>query len=753
MGMFGSMVHLKPDCGTIVFIGVLVFVLLFDGAFYVLESYCKRNEFKGLLEKLSKEFMIMGFISFGTYIGFEANNFSNNEWFDAFHFAHLVVLFVALSFMVQALLLVWMVHSRSRSLRRYAATPSELLFDQYDKLSESPSTLKHFLFHCGPVILPWPALRENIEYKIVQGYFIHSFNLPPEFNFAQYITKVLKHYMISLADVRPINWLILCILVAVNYGRIKILDTEESGGISCTHHDFEPDSHRHDECVTYYLEFSFFCEMMIVLFNVILVIISEIYMQRLLNKVVEWEVGLEKEEILDKKKQEEAVLVQMHDLYSSWDYFNSSSPSPQPGSGSQQHNNSPAPRIDENHGHAEAHRPAQSPKISNTIVKSLADVDFRSMDQETSGRERRNSVGSDAGSVIDMYSSRLRGSGEYSFLSSHASAAAEHRLMYLRCLYRIWQTEASHHEELAHRSSIVDSTTTKPRSNSVSSLENLKTRYRSGSVSSVNAKSLFAKASSVKSQTANSKKKLKRSYSVEFFDFMTIVPPGPVAANAPVALSTNDVPSMEVAPSDTNKESWRMRFFKTWHRFSSKLQSIFSERADDELGEDVRGVAMPSKRFSLVRWVWRALMFHHGDPPRKTKLADASIAAKHDELSSIFFFGRSLAYYHAVEFSMLMQCVDLSLWATNLFYIANKDSKQWQVLLTVPIIVNFVLLRQVLYLACILKSVTTLDVKISSGICEQALEERNVTHRLRKTIRSLLHSLDLEKKDWQTFLR
>jgi hypothetical protein len=52
-----------------------------------------------------------------------------------------------------------------------------------------------------------------------------------------------------------------------------------------------------------------------------------------------------------------------------------------------------------------------------------------------------------------------------------------------------------------------------------------------------------------------------------------------------------------------------------------------------------------------------------------------------------------------------------------------------------------------------LKATTSLDTDVSDAICEMAIDERNVTQRLRKTIRNKLASLDLEDEDmWEPFL-
>ena len=62
---FGSIILLEATEGTYMFIALLMFLLIFKAGLHILELYCDRNGFNELLENLYREFMIMGFISFG----------------------------------------------------------------------------------------------------------------------------------------------------------------------------------------------------------------------------------------------------------------------------------------------------------------------------------------------------------------------------------------------------------------------------------------------------------------------------------------------------------------------------------------------------------------------------------------------------------------------------------------------------------------------------------------------------------------
>lgn len=66
MGFFGQILLLDALDGSYFFIALLFFLLIFKAGLHIMELYCDKNGFKELLENLYREFMLMGFISFGT---------------------------------------------------------------------------------------------------------------------------------------------------------------------------------------------------------------------------------------------------------------------------------------------------------------------------------------------------------------------------------------------------------------------------------------------------------------------------------------------------------------------------------------------------------------------------------------------------------------------------------------------------------------------------------------------------------------
>jgi hypothetical protein len=90
-------------------------------------------------------------------------------------------------------------------LLRFSLISSDELLKDYHNLITS-NDMRSLLFRFGPLSVSIPELREKIENRILKDFFIRTFNLPEEFNFAMYTCGALKSYVISLSELRPLNW-------------------------------------------------------------------------------------------------------------------------------------------------------------------------------------------------------------------------------------------------------------------------------------------------------------------------------------------------------------------------------------------------------------------------------------------------------------------------------------------------------------------------------------------------------------------
>uniref|UniRef100_A0A7S3GNE7 EF-hand domain-containing protein n=1 Tax=Spumella elongata TaxID=89044 RepID=A0A7S3GNE7_9STRA len=154
---------------------------------------------------------------------------------------------------------------------------------------------------------------------------------------------------------------------------------------------------------------------------------------------------------------------------------------------------------------------------------------------------------------------------------------------------------------------------------------------------------------------------------------------------------------------------------------------------------------------SLYHRMVNALLGHHIG--HEEAEIDADIADLQEDFTHIFLFRSAEFYYFTVEFCLLAQCVYLALWATNFVFIANDSYYPvlWNIALLVPVPINFLLSKQIIFTSVMLKSIVTLDKYVADKICEEAVDERNVKHRVRKVIRTALRTLEIPRDTWQQF--
>jgi hypothetical protein len=192
MTIFGIISQLRSFEGTLTFIGFLLFLVLLEWTFGFLEHAAEIRDMKELFEKLEKELMMMGIISFAVFIFDTASpSTKDGALFLSFEMTHMIVLFMALAFIFQA---VFLVSYASVSGKRYLTamrTASTDLLKQYKKLKNNRK--KWWWFHHGFSFLPaYPGFRTNIEFRIIERLFIYQHKLSHDFNFAHYVNALFK---------------------------------------------------------------------------------------------------------------------------------------------------------------------------------------------------------------------------------------------------------------------------------------------------------------------------------------------------------------------------------------------------------------------------------------------------------------------------------------------------------------------------------------------------------------------------------
>lgn len=130
----------------------------------------------------------------------------------------------------------------------------------------------------------------------------------------------------------------------------------------------------------------------------------------------------------------------------------------------------------------------------------------------------------------------------------------------------------------------------------------------------------------------------------------------------------------------------------------------------------------------------------------------------------IYFWDNPRMYQLSVESTLLLQCFYVSLWISNLIVLGTEyinethgDEKAiniaWTVILSLPIVLNFFMLRDILYLSCTLQAVSVLNLEDSGAICQERLESEQLVEKFRSLLRNKLYELGVPKASRRTFLQ
>eukprot|EP01038_Epipyxis_sp_PR26KG_P005998 gene5998-8260_t len=906
MAIFGSIGTLKHESATIVFIAVMIFLVLVEGSLHLAEQACSKRGYRGLIKKLYREFMIMGFISFAIFI-FSASSFfsKQSQWFLAFEFAHIVILFVGITFLIQSVLLIFLVSSRNKILLKHDNNSSEILLVEYIDLSREDGIMK-WLFSYGPITIPIPELREKIEYKILQEFFIRKYNLPTEFKFANYMCKVLKNYVIALVEVRPISWLCLSVLTVFNYMRIKFVDVVYQAKIcnavydnhhssnaysSTSSHNILIDetipsfsnsdtnindiirylassstssSYSRNVCPEYTLRVTMIYVIVLCLYLFGVLIASEIYMRRLIDQVLEEEDDLERIEEAEgkyratrRRTMTEGVLSPIISLESSKDseptsskvvknpnsvsaFFRPVDDESKPQPTERIRNSSVSLELENNY----------SQKARGRLTKRISNYGMRHLhsSRNIASDENDDSIPIEE---LESYLSVGKHSSATTAAVEQFGASYKRKYLYIKCLERLSNVEFDHLEHEARRMSVDYSD--RPDLNNMKTTGGILPMWMTSSATEIRSK-----IPSVLRQSRNE----VNNQSSDKFNEISVEQPVNKGRRQSFLQSVNwnmSTPNISLGQSTTNisqpnspsrnvnfeshvknnsiifnqleplsptgkRNSAQTTFPPTSNKrssgggdntfnnlfgnyFSNNYQTVEnSSQTRSQNFTRILSIRPPHHRRSTANSVRhlsnddrkKSVQYFEIDSPEEKKKKesndsnylidkikiisnfllkitfsmlsallsrsssqhkqphDEEDAKIHAEFLSIFLFKKTGIYYFTVELGLLLQCLYIAIWITNLIEIALSSYRQvgWLVALSLPILINFFLLKHIIFNSCMLKSIVTLDSYIAGKICEEATEERNLKHKLRKKIKDAVKSLGfVDTQDMMDYLQ
>jgi len=216
--VFGLGSSLNTTLTTYCLIGIVIFTIAFESFTHHAEHKLKGTPYVEMLAKVYKEMMIMGFISFGIFMAVQAGGVGHGETLVSFEFAHIVIFFAALIFVLTALVFIFFSSRLKILYERSASTTADHLLGEYALARHSPWFHKMHWFGGSS------KLRDMMEFKMVHLHFQMVYDLPNDFNFASYMQECLDHYILDLIEVDPSTWVFFLVLALLNLGVDKLMD-------------------------------------------------------------------------------------------------------------------------------------------------------------------------------------------------------------------------------------------------------------------------------------------------------------------------------------------------------------------------------------------------------------------------------------------------------------------------------------------------------------------------------------------------
>lgn len=152
-----------------------------------LEEFAVDAGYEDLLRKLYKEMMMMGYLSFGIFLAFNAAGVKHDQQYLAFEFSHITTFFMTIFFVIRACLFVRYTRTAKNYFKDADDYDIEILMNRYQSIQTSPYSVEAVLYKYFPVI---SILRMRIEYQILKAHFFKNFKLiSSEFRFVNYLSK------------------------------------------------------------------------------------------------------------------------------------------------------------------------------------------------------------------------------------------------------------------------------------------------------------------------------------------------------------------------------------------------------------------------------------------------------------------------------------------------------------------------------------------------------------------------------------
>lgn len=212
--------HIDVDLISWLVCGLIVFTILFEMGIHQLTHYLSSDEvYSEALEKVFKELTIMGFISFIMLLLSEFLEIPEHVEL-LFEFAHIWIFFVALVFIVHAVIFM---ASLSASQKKYKA---------FEAVEHTPESLANCRLEgtetggsCARRIAIGSSEQEAaLSYEVGKEIFRDHHKLESTFNFQLYMSESAGKTVVRLLDTSETTWLCLLVLFLLNVARNHLVD-------------------------------------------------------------------------------------------------------------------------------------------------------------------------------------------------------------------------------------------------------------------------------------------------------------------------------------------------------------------------------------------------------------------------------------------------------------------------------------------------------------------------------------------------
>jgi len=221
---FGILSKVDSDVASIAFVGTILFLILFENFTRIAENALKGSViYNQMLQKIYKELMIMGFVSF-TVAMYQATKHPSetDSWFTAIDFVGYVLFFLATFIVAHSLYIMMVSMMTSKTYSRLHAMSLADTLELCDRAQET--WLSWYLFTMR--LLPFSPQRTVIEFKIIYALFRNTYWLPGSFDYGAYLSGCLARYSLKLINVQNSSWVIMVLLCGANYIRLNYLGNE-----------------------------------------------------------------------------------------------------------------------------------------------------------------------------------------------------------------------------------------------------------------------------------------------------------------------------------------------------------------------------------------------------------------------------------------------------------------------------------------------------------------------------------------------